>query len=236
MKNVILLAVVLLFASRIGTLAADPIESFTKELLVRADEQYWWGIKEDKPAGGYLFKLEYDVTGDGRNEVFVASSLEEDEGAYAWSVYSPDTQQNYVKIASGVVVPPVHGFYFKVNGSQRELQLVYRNPKFGLAVIDRYAIAVNGSVTRSTQELTTDQILQLDASNWKESFAIGNEVKPTISKVLLAEYANNHAVQWRAFKNDLGVTEQNQDPADARAIGENSGFTLQNAKQLEGVR
>lgn len=236
MKNVMLLVSWLLFASGMSALAADPVESFVKELLGKVDEQYWWGIKEDKPAGGYLFKLEHDVTGDGRPEVFVASSLEEDEGAYVWSIYSPDTKQDYAKIASGVVVPPVHGFYFKVNGSQRELQTVYRNLKFGLAVIDRYTIAIDGSVTHATQELTPDQIVQLDASNWKESFGIGNEVKPTISKVLLAEYANNRDVQWRAFKSHLGVTEQNRDPADASAIGGNSGFTLENAKQLKGVR
>jgi hypothetical protein len=235
MKNVMLLVLLLLVAFRMSALAADPIESFSKELLTRVDEQYWWGLKEDKPAGGYLFRFEYDITGDGRNEVFLASSLEEDEGTYAWSIYSPDAQQNYTKIASGVVIPPVHGFYFKTNGSQRELQTIYRNQKFGLGVIDRYAVVANGSVTHTTQELTPEQIVQLDADNWKATFGIGNEVKPAISKVLLAEYANNHAVQWRSYKTDLGVTEQNQDPADVSAIAANNGFTLQAAKQLLGV-
>ena len=236
MKYVILIVSWLLVAAGMNALAADPVEGFVKDLLVKVDEQYWWGIKEDRSAGGYLFKLEYDVTGDGRREVFVASSLEEDEGACVWNIYSPDAQQNYAKLASGVVIPPVHGFYFKVNGSQRELQTVYRNLKFGLVVIDRYKIVSDGGLTRATQELTPDQIVQLDESNWKESFGIGNEVKPTISKVLLAEYAINRDVQWRAFKNHLGVTEQNRDPADASAIGGNSGFTLENAKQLMGVR
>jgi hypothetical protein len=235
MKNAIMVVIFLLVASGLSALAVDPVESFAKELLTRVDEQYWWGTKEDKPAGGYLFKFEYDITGDGRNEIFVASSLEEDEGSYAWSIYSPDAQQVYTKIASGVAIPPVHGFYFKTNGSQRELQTVYRNQKFGLGVIDRYVVAASGSVTHTKQELTPEQIGQLDADNWKETFSIGNEVKPTVSKVLLAEYANSHAVQWRAYKADLGVTEQNQDPADASAIAANSGFTLQNAKQLLGV-
>jgi hypothetical protein len=99
-------------------------------------------------------------------------------------------------------------------------------------VIDRYAVVANGSVTHTTQELTPEQIVQLDADNWKATFGIGNEVKPAISKVLLAEYANNHAVQWRSYKTDLGVTEQNQDPADVSAIAANNGFTLQAAKQL----
>lgn len=225
---------VLLLAFRVNAVAADPTESFAKELLSRVDEQYWWGYKEDKPPGGYLFRFEHDITGDGRKELFLASSLEADEGTYTWSIYSPDAQQTYTKIAADVVIPPVHGFYLRA-GSQRELQTVYKNPKFGLGIIDRYAIPSTGSVTHTKQELTADQINQLDTSTWKVTFNIGTEVKPNVSKVLLAEYANNRSVQWRAYKTDLGVTDQNQDPADASAIAANSGFTFQAAKQLLGV-
>ena len=227
----------LLFAASfpLGATAVEPTEQFAKELVARVDAEYWREISGDKPAGGYLLRFEFDVNADGRNEIFLASTLEGEEYEHAWTIYSPDAQQDYSKIASDVVLSPIRGFYYKTNGSQRELQTVYRNPKFGLGVIDRYAVAASGSVTHTKQELTPEQIGQLDADNWKETFSIGNEVKPTVSKVLLAEYANSHSVQWRAYKTDLGVTEQNQDPADASAIAANSGFTLQNAKQLLGV-
>lgn len=227
----------LLFAATLplAATAADPTEQFAKELVSRADAEYWREISGDKPPGGYLIRFEFDINGDGREELFLASTLEGEEYEHAWTIYTPDTQQNFSRIASDVVLSPVRGFYFKVNGSQRELQTVLKNPKFSLGVIDRYAVDANGSVTHTKQELTPEQIGQLDTDNWKETFGIGNEVKPTVSKVLLAEFANNHAVQWRAYKTDLGVTEQNQDPADASAIAANSGFTLQNAKQLLGV-
>lgn len=226
----------LLLALRVDSLAADSVESFAKNLLSRVDEQHWWGINEDKPPGGYLLRFEQDITGDGRKELFLASSLESEAGACAWSIYSPDAQQNYTEIGTNVVIPPGDEFYFKSAGAQRELQTVYKNEKFGLGIIDRYSVPSAGSVTHTKQELTAEQITQLDADNWKETFGIGEEIKPTVSKVLLAEYANNRSVQWRPYKTDLGVTDQNNDPADASAIAANSGFTLQNAKQLFGVQ
>lgn len=215
--------------------ADDPTEQFTKELISRVDAEYWRGIVRDKPAGGYLLRFEYDITGDGRKELFLASSLEAGEGTYNWSIYSPDAQQGYTKIAADVIIPPVDGFYLKSVGA-RELQTVYKNQKFSLGIINRYAVPSAGNVIHTKQELTAEQITQLDADNWKETFSIGAEVKPTISKVLLAEYANNRSVQWRPYKTDLGVTDQNKDPADASAIAANSGFTLQAAKQLLGVQ
>lgn len=216
--------------------AADPTEQFAKNLLAGVDAEYWRGIARDKPPGGYLLRFEHDITGDGRKELFLASSLETDEGACAWSIYSPDAQQNYTKIGSNVVIPLGDGFYFKSAGAQRELQAVYKNQKFGLGIIDRYSVSSAGIVTHTKQELTAEQITQLDADNWKETFGIGEEVKPTVSKVLLAEYANNRSVQWRAYRTDLGVTDQSSDPADANAIAANSSFTLQIAKQLLGVQ
>lgn len=240
--NILNIIAAFLATSYVYAQQLDPKIDFAREVILSQEEngaEQWSGVgvgpTVGKPPGGYLFRFEYDITGDGREELFLGSSLDESEGTYSWTIYSPDAQQNYTKIASGVAILPVHGFYFKANGSQRELQTVYRNPKFGLGVIDKYAVDANGSVTHTTQELTPEQIGQLDADNWKETFGIGNEVKPTISKVLLAEYANNHAVQWRSYKTDLGVTEQNQDPADASAIAANSSFTLQTAKQLLGV-
>jgi hypothetical protein len=235
MNRIALSLIALIEALQSGVVAADPAEDFVKALLPRVDEQHWWGLDEKKPSGGYLVRFEYDITGDGRREVFIASSLEADEESYSWTIYSPDAQQNYTRIGAGITIPPDPGFYLKASGTQRELQTVYKNLKFTIGIIDRYTVPTGGPITHAKQELTAEQITQLDADNWKESFAIGEEVKPTVSKVLLAEYANNRAVQWRPYKPDLGVLEQNTDPADAAAIANALGFTLKIAKQMLGV-
>jgi len=231
LKNIIFFVSALPFIA----FAAEPTENFVKEVLLRVDAEYWQGIGGDKPPRGYMLRCEIDINGDGRKELFLASTLESEEYEAVWTIYSPDAQQNYVKIASGIMFSPVDGFYLRTSDSERELQNVYYNPKFAFGRIDRYSIPANGAVTHAKQELSAEQLTKLDADNWKEAFGIGNEVKPAISKVLLAEYANNHAIQWRSYKTNLGVTEQNQDPADASAIVANSGFTLQSAKQLLGV-
>lgn len=210
-----------------------PVQDFVTVLLPRVDEQHWWGFDEKKPPGGYLVRFEHDITGDGRSEVFVASSLEADEEAYSWTIYSPDSEQSYSTIASGVTIPPHVGFYL-VSGPKRELQTVYSNPKFGVATIERYSIQDRGALTHNKQELTGAQVAQLGADDWKKTFTIGDEVKPEVSKVLLAEYALNRAVEWRRYNPELGVLGQNSDPADSVAIAAHADFSLQTAKQLAG--
>jgi hypothetical protein len=83
--------------------------------------------------------------------------------------------------------------------------------------------------------LTAAQLTQLEAENWKVTFAIGDEIKPAVSKVLLAEYANNRTAQWRPYKSEHGVLGQNSDPADASAIAAHATFSVQTAKQLLGL-
>jgi hypothetical protein len=213
----------------------DPTEGFAKEAVTRMDAEYWRGIGGDKPPGGYLLRCEFDVTGDGRNEVFLAATVECEEHEAVWTVYSPDAQQNYTKIAAGVAFSPGDGFYLKSSASPRELQTVHHNPKFQIGIIDRYTIPTIGSVTHTKQELTAAQLTQLEAENWKVTFAIGDEIKPAVSKVLLAEYANNRTAQWRPYKSEHGVLGQNSDPADASAIAAHATFSVQTAKQLLGL-
>jgi hypothetical protein len=134
--------------------AVDSTEDYTKELLGRTDVEYWRDKNGHNPPGGYLFRCEYDITGDGRNELFLASTLECEEYEIVWTVYSPDAQQNFTKIGSGISFRPADGFYLKISGTQRELQTVYRNAKFGLGIINRYTIPASGALTHVKHELT----------------------------------------------------------------------------------
>ena len=213
----------------------DPTEGFAKDVVTRMDAEYWRGIGGDKPPGGYLMRCEFDVTGDGRNEVFLATTVECGEHEAVWTIYSPDAQQNYTKIASGVRFSPTAGFYFRVSGSNRELQTVDYIPKFAFGVIDRYSVSPGGAVTHTKLKLNAEQIKQMEADNWKETFTIGDEIKPTTTKILLSEYANNRAIQWRPYKLELGILDQNTDPADGAAISTYAAFSLQTAKQLFGL-
>lgn len=62
-------------------LAIEPVALFAQELIAKRSDEVWFVSSDERatvPKGGYLYRFDLDLNGDGQMEVFVATSLDVD--------------------------------------------------------------------------------------------------------------------------------------------------------------
>lgn len=100
MKTILSIALLLLCNFAGSCLANDPIAVFVQQLLQQRGNNVWF-VEDDTqpiPKGGYLYRFDLDLNGDGEMEVFVATSLDVDRKGELWNIFKEDAVGEYQKI------------------------------------------------------------------------------------------------------------------------------------------
>jgi hypothetical protein len=230
MKKFLFVTLALLIGS--SAAQAAPLTDFVSNLLNSTNARSNWnGDSEKEPNGGYLFSFDCDINGDGSPELFIGSSLDAEGNACSWTVYKKGSGETYTALGN-VVLNPTEGFYLASFNSVPQIKMTFvKPPDFG--VIITYSLGVDnkfGKVSRKLSAAEANTLINDDRA--EQIFELGQNKKPAVRKVLLAEYLKVSAIQWRPYKADLGILGQEKDPADATALKYTQQFTVDDAKAL----
>ena len=214
--------------------AVDPIASFAQELITKRSDEVWFLSSDERasvPKGGYLYRFDVDLNGDGQMEVFVATSLDVDRKGEIWNIFKKDAVGEYEKIKNSFflgsdlrmkVENGIHQYSFYVPQKQTE----------GGSYCGYFWLDVAGAWHDETHVLTDAEQATMDGN---DADTLGTDGKPdeqkiaqklnlgapvtiAIKKVLLAKYSQNSAAPWRDVKTDFTLFQQHKDPADAADI------------------
>ena len=100
MKTILSLTIILLCSTTNSCLANDPVAVFTQQLLQQRGNNVWF-VEDDTqpiPKGGYLYRFDLDINGDGQSEAFIATSLDVERKGELWNVFKKDAGGEYQKI------------------------------------------------------------------------------------------------------------------------------------------
>jgi hypothetical protein len=218
-------------------IARDGVDmQYAKSLLQRLEGDgfgYWLGINE-QPEGGYIFRFEMDVTGDGRNEVFLASSLNGDHRSASWTVF---TMKNggWASSPEMILLNP-SGIFVKTSSGTKCLALGGWARMSGSNYwINQYQFNPDGTFVKQGREvavLTEEDRYELGSESWAEQKGLGRKVSPIVSKMLFAEYLTDPASQWRPYDPKLPANAQHQQDQERLRMDTVSGFTPENAAKL----
>lgn len=228
-----LLALLVLVAPAIARDGVDM--QYAKSLLQRLESDkfdYWRGMGE-QPPGGYIFRFEIDVTGDGRNEVFLGSSLNGDHRSASWTVF---TIRRDSWISTGQVSLRAGEIYGKLVADTKCLALGgWARTSGSNYWINQYQFQPNGTFVEQGREvrvLTEDERYELGSESWTEQNGLGRKVSPVVSKMLFAEYLTDPVSQWRPYDPKLPANAQHQQDQERLRMDTVSGFTPEHAAKL----
>lgn len=190
------------------------------------------------PAGGYLYRFEFDLTGDGKDELFVSSSLSGD--GQRWYVYRQIESESYEKI--GDVGLPISGFYIRRDPESHLASLFSFLPiDLRSALIVEQSCCVSGFTEVKRSVLTGQQLETLydPAVSFVEAakslgFDVGEKVSPRVSKILLGKLVTGTGT-WRPYATRLSPVEQYLDKADAKDIASVKSLPLRQLLQAIGI-
>ena len=221
----------------------EPEAHFVQELIDRLENDpdydwdinnYWWGEEGLGFDGGYLFRFKYDVTGDGKAETFVSSSINATwrEGAL-WSIYQPVGNQ-YRKIATDIMFQ-IDGIAinslpdgttllrkFSENGSN--------NPKDFTLV--SYYISADGALRKEIKALTNRDLRKLATEKGeKKLMTYLGDVSFDTEKILMTDYCREKNPKWEKYNHNFSADQQYLDPEEQKKIKllQEEGFSPEEA-------
>lgn len=233
MKSIKIIFISLLVLS-CAARAADPVGSFAQELIAKRAGEVWFVPNDERaaiPKGGYLYRFELDLDGDGEMEVFIATSLDVERKGELWSIFKKNTADDYHKLSGSCFLGSE--LRMKVeNGIRKYSFYVPQKEQEGGNYFGYFWLDAAGEWHEETHVLTDVEQATKDGSDADtlgadgkpddekiaEKLNLGNSVALTIKKVLLAKYSQNAAAPWRDVKADLSLAQQYRDPADASDI------------------
>lgn len=216
--------------------ARDSVDvQYAKFLLQRLESDkfdYWRGMGE-QPPGGYVFRFEIDVTGDGRNEVFLGSSLNGDHRSASWTVF---TLRQDSWTSTGQVSLRAGEIYGKLAADTKTLALGgWARTSGSNYWINQYQFQPDGTFVdqgREVMVLTEDERHEIGSESWTERNGLGLKVSPVVSKMLFAEYLTDSASQWRPYDPKLPANAQHQQDQERIRMDTASAFTPEYAAKL----
>lgn len=233
MKTILSLTMLLLCNAVGSCLANDPVAMFAQQLLQQRGNNVWF-VEDDAqpiPKGGYLYRFDVDLNGDGQMEVFVATSLDVDRKGELWSIFKKDAGGEYQKIRDSFFLGS--DLRMKVeNGIRKYSFYVPQKQTEGGSYFGYFWLDARGAWHDETHALTETKQATMDGNdadtlgtNGKpdeqkiaQKLNLGAPVTIAIKKALLAKYSQNSATPWRDIKTDFTLSQQYKDPADATDI------------------
>ena len=190
--------------------------------------------------GGYVMRHMVDVTGDGRPELLVSSSLASSSNRSEWKVFdvSPTGQ---MRPYEGTINLMADAVWVTKAGGSTELRCEWP-PDFDSDEGLKNRLLPEGEVRHHVSRIefaypkikeTKASVTEAEALSLK---AGSTDAKPKLEAMLLADYLTNPNAawqvvsEWRSNSNDYF-----QRPEDAARINELSGFTPQVAMSLLGA-
>jgi MYXO-CTERM domain-containing protein len=161
-------------------------------------------IWTDSGNGGYVFRFDLDVTGDGRPEMFLSSSLNFRNESGLWQVYENRGEQGYIPFEyvpgkSDVGLFATELWIEDVNG-QRSILAFGRDRMDWF--IGRYSFR-DGRVIYESAKTTQEMV--------ERTKAAGNvkRVVPEVRGVLLADLLRNPEAEWKRINFDSRAPNPN---------------------------
>lgn len=190
--------------------------------------------------GGYVMRHLLDVTGDGRSELLVSSSLASSSNRSEWKVFdvSPTGE---MRPYEGTISLMADAVWVTKAGSTTELRCEWP-PDFDSDEGVKNRLLPEGEVRHHVSRIefaypkikeTKASVTDAEAVSLKSG---STDTKPKLETMLLADYLTNPNAawqivpEWRSNSNDYF-----QRPEDAARINELSGFTPQVAMSLLGA-
>jgi hypothetical protein len=214
-------------------LANDPVAVFTQQLLQQRGNNVWF-VEDDTqpiPKGGYLYRFDLDINGDGQSEAFIATSLDVERKGELWNVFKKDAGGEYQKIKDSFFLGS--DLRMKIeNGIRKYSFYVPQKQTEGGSYLGYFWLDAGGAWHDETHVLTDAEQATIDGN---DADTLGTDGKPdeqkiaqklnlgvpvtiAIKKVLLAKFSQNSASPWRDVKTDFTLSQQYKDPADAADI------------------
>jgi hypothetical protein len=222
--------------NRIGAIDDFIRPIIAKELSKSGNSAEWDG----SGSGGYLFRHLIDVTGDGRAELLVSSSLASFSNRNEWKVFdvSPTGE---MRPYEGVINLMADAAWVAKAGGTTELRCEWP-PDFDSDEGLKNRLLPEGEVRHfvSRIEFAYPKINETKASVTDEEAmslrAVSTDTKPILEVMLLADYLTNEDATWHVVpewrSNSANYYHR---PEDAIRINELSGFTPQVAMSLLGA-
>ncbi len=212
--------------------AADPAALFVNDLIAARNGEVWF-IDDTLPVpkGGYLYRFELDINGDGQTEVFIATSLNVFRRGELWSAFKKNAAGEYFRIKNSYLLGGELRMRIE-NGIRKFSFYVPQKQAEGGCYLGHLWIDATGAWHDETHVLTDAEqatkdgddpdVLGADGKPDDQKIAsklkLGSAVTITIKKVLLAKYVQNPSSPWRDIKASLSLAQQYKDPADAADI------------------
>ena len=222
-------------------LAGDPVADFVHELRQeRNHDDVWWveqSLDPAPPKGGYLFRMELDMNGDGVKELFLATSRDCDRHGYRWTLYRKGADGDYHKV--DLIVFGLYPRMKVVNGIRQYSLYHPRKERDGGAYFSIYWMDEAGALHEEERVLTEDEKEIENGEDPDTQDADGNPVQAKIDaklkmgttlqlqvqKVTLGKYLQNKDTPWRPAILELQLDGQQHDPADAADIASLKNWT-----------
>jgi hypothetical protein len=195
---------------------------------------------ETNGSGGYVMRHLLDVTGDGRPELLVSSSLTSSSNRSEWKVFdmSPTGQ---MRPYEGTISLMSDAIWVTKAGNTTELRCEWP-PDFDSDEGVKNRLLPEGEVRHHVSRIefaypkikeTKASVTDAEAMSLK---AGSTEPKPKLEAMLLVDYLTNSGAAWQVVpewrSNSNGYFQR---PEDAARINELGGFTPQVAMSLLGA-
>jgi hypothetical protein len=222
--------------NRIGAIDNFIRPIIAKELPKSGNSAEWDGSGN----GGYLFRYLIDVTGDGRAEILVSSSLASFSNRSEWKVFDVSPNGEMMPY-EGVVNLIADAVWVARAGGTTELRCEWP-PDFDSDEGLKNRLLPEGEVRHlvSRIEFAYPKINEIKASVTDEeavSLRAGStDTKAVLEVMLLADYLTNETATWQAVPEwRSNSADYYHRPEDAVRINELSSFTPQVAISLLGA-
>jgi hypothetical protein len=220
------------------TAISDYLRPIVSKIAAEPNAGGWtW---ETSGNGGYVMRHMVDVTGDGRPELFVSSSLASSSNRSEWKVFdvSPDGEMRPYEGTINLIVDAV---WVTNAGSTTELRCEWP-PDFDSEEGLKNRLLPEGEVRHhvSRIEFVYPKIKEAKASVTDAeaaSLKAGNtDTKPKLEAMLLADYLTNPNASWQVVPEwQSNSNDYFQRPEDVARINGLSSFTPQVAISLLGA-
>jgi len=232
--TLLLMSTVLLLSAK----GSEPVDSYLSALVEGVGENLWWVYPQEieghtvtPPKGGYMFRIQIDLNGDGLDEVFLTADAEIGKNGASWTLYRGDTSNHYTKLNDNVWIGNL--LWVKSDdGVKKYSYLVPQDRETTIEEIHSFWIDLSGNYQTSTQQLTTAQSKAIngvdktllngndlpDDTKVAQYLGMGDPVTLNIQKVLVGKLYQNANATWRAVNNSYALSQQYLDPADAADI------------------
>ncbi|MGC4016697.1 MAG: hypothetical protein QM755_19605 [Luteolibacter sp.] len=202
----------------------EPLSDFVAVIRANDPDEVWFvgGDEDVIPKGGYLLRFRLDLDGDGRQELFLGSSLEGfgcDRKGNHWACYRQDDAGRWHRLTRDVFI----GSDLRrsvVDGRKRYSNYTPQREWEGGSFVGFFWLGKDGAWNESFSKLTPEKKEELgdDSAKVADYFGQGKEVKRHIEKLLLAQYVQNPAAAWKPTKDDYSMGQQYLDLVDKADI------------------